>query len=141
PGCTVEVDESKFGRTKYYHGHWVEGQWCFGAFCRETRDFFAVPVERRDSATLLEVIKARIAPGTTIISDCWKAYDCLGDEGYLHLKVNHSLNFVDPDTGTHTNTIERLWRSAKESFPYTGRRKEHYTDYLARFYFLKKFPT
>ena len=31
----------------------------------------------------------------------WKGYDCLQDEGYNHLTVNHSLNFVDPDTLSH----------------------------------------
>ena len=34
-----------------------------------------------------------------------KAYDCLTDEGYSHLSVNHSLNFVDPDTGAHTQRL------------------------------------
>ena len=35
------------------------------------------------------------------MSDMWKAYDCLQDEGYNHLTVNHSLNFVDPDSLYH----------------------------------------
>ena len=29
-GIEVEVDESKFGKRKYYRGHRVEGQWVFG---------------------------------------------------------------------------------------------------------------
>ena len=37
-------------------------------------------------------------PRTRNMSDMWKAYDCLQDEGYVHPAVNHSLNFVDPDT-------------------------------------------
>ena len=72
-----------------------------------------VSVLKRNSDTLLRVIEERIKPGTTIISDCWKAYDCLKDHGYVHLKVNHSITFVDPDTGAHINAIESMWRHAK----------------------------
>ena len=36
PEIKVEIDESKFGRRKYYRGHKVEGQWIFGG--RETLD-------------------------------------------------------------------------------------------------------
>lgn len=30
PGIEVQIDESKFGRRKYYRGHRVEGVWVFG---------------------------------------------------------------------------------------------------------------
>ncbi|XP_037780346.1 uncharacterized protein LOC119576777 [Penaeus monodon] len=113
PGEIVEIDESKFGKRKYNVGRLIEGQWVFGGVCRKSRKFFFVPVQTRDSLTLLKVIKERIHPGTTVISDCWKAYNCLETEGYQHLTVNHSYNFVDPDTKAHTNTIERKWRDAK----------------------------
>ena len=92
----MEIDESKFGKRKYNVGRVIEGQWVFGAICRGTRDFFMVPVGNRSAGTLLKIIKDRVKPGSTIISDCWRAYDCLESEGYQHLKVNHSLNFVDP---------------------------------------------
>jgi hypothetical protein len=36
---------------------------------------FLVVVQNWIATTLLEVIKEWILPGTTIISDCWKAYD------------------------------------------------------------------
>ena len=29
-GIEVEIDESKFGKHKYYRGHKVDGQWVFG---------------------------------------------------------------------------------------------------------------
>lgn len=86
-GRVVEIDESKFGRRKYNRGHRVEGQWVFGGYERGSGRVFMVPVEERSSAVLLPIIENWILPGTTIISDCWKAYDCLEDEGYRHLKV------------------------------------------------------
>ena len=134
-GRVVEIDESKFGKRKYNVGRLIEGQWVFGGICRETRECFMVPVENRDSETLVRLIKDYIKPGTTIISDYWKAYDCLEEEGFVHLKVNHSINFVDPVTGAHTNTIERRWRDVKSLVPKYGRRKSHFVGYLAVSYF------
>ena len=69
-------------------------------------------VERRDKDTLLPIIHAQILilQRTRVISDVWRAYDCLHDKGYVHLTVNHHLNFVDPDTGAHTQHIESIWR-------------------------------
>ena len=44
--------------------------------------------------------------------------------GYVHLTVNHRLNFVDPDTGAHTQRIASTWWGMKQSFPRTGGSKE-----------------
>jgi len=97
-----------------------------------------VPVEDRSKDTLLPLIQETTAAGTPIVSDCWRAYDCLDDSGYQHLKVNHSINFVDPVTKANTQKIERLWRDLKDSIPHFGQRKEHYDGYLAHFAFLRK---
>ena len=66
---------------------------------------FLVTVPSCDKETLIPIIKDRIKPGITILSDCWKSYDCLEKEDFLHLTVNHSLSFVDPGTGCHTQNI------------------------------------
>ncbi|XP_068242337.1 uncharacterized protein [Palaemon carinicauda] len=132
---TVEIDESKFGKRKYNVGRVIDGQWVFGGICQESREFFLVPVETRDRDTLLSLIKERIEPGKTIISDCWRAYNCLAEEGFKHLTVNHSLHFVDPQTQAHTNTVERKWRDVKNLVPKYGRRKKHFVGYLATSYF------
>ena len=58
-------------------------------------------------------------PGTIVISDCWKSYDTLHEKDFEHLKVNHSINFVNPETGAHTQTIESLWWQIKRSLPET----------------------
>ncbi|XP_064084126.1 uncharacterized protein LOC135199936 [Macrobrachium nipponense] len=97
-GLTVEIDESKFGKRKYNVGRVIDGQWVFVGICRETRQCVLVPVKLRSAETLLPIIQQFFEPGTTIVSDCWKAYNCLQELGYQHLQVNHSLNFVDPVT-------------------------------------------
>ena len=130
PGKTVEIDESKFGKMKYNRGRYVEGQWVFGGICRQTKACFLVPVEHRDKDTLLPIIRANILPGTRVMSDKWKAYDCLQDKGYQHLTVNHSLNFVDPDTGAHTQGIENTWWGVKRGMPRTGTSKDLFESYL-----------
>jgi hypothetical protein len=86
---------------------------------------------------LLPIIKDWIEKGTTIVSDYWRSYDCLKKEEYQHLKVNHSLNFKDPETGAHTNNIECEWRHAKAQIPGYGRRKYFYPQYLAKYMFLR----
>ena len=71
-------------------------------------------------------------PEITIISDFWKAYDGLSKEGFNHLKVTHPVNFVDPDSGAHTNTIESTWRALKKSLPVSGTVKSLYDTYTSQ---------
>ena len=64
-------------------------------------------VQRRDAATLLPIIAAHTAPGTIIHSGEWAAYCQVRNIPAVasHNAVNHSLNFVDPQTGVHTQNI------------------------------------
>ena len=120
PGMTVEIDESKFGKTKFNRNRYIEGQRVFGGICRQ-----------RDKGTILPIIRAHILPGTCAMSDMWKAYDCLKDEGYTHLiSATHSLNLVDPDTGAHTQRIENTRSGVKRSMPRTGTSKDLFESYL-----------
>ena len=48
PSMTVEIYESKFGKTKFNRGRYIEGQWVFGAICRQTKACFLVSVGQRD---------------------------------------------------------------------------------------------
>ena len=89
----------------------------FGGIQRDTKECFFKCVADRTANTLVSIISENILPGTTVISDCWKAYSSLNSEGFSHLTVNHSVNFVDPETGAHTNTIESTWRALKKSIP------------------------
>ena len=41
-----------------------------------------------------------------------------------HETVNHSLHFVDPDTGVDTNTIKGIWNGLKIGIPPRNRATE-----------------
>ena len=83
-------------------------------------------VEDRSADTLIPIIKKHVLPGTIIISDCWKAYSKLEEEGFQHQTVNHSKEFINKETGAHTNTIESTWRAVKTSLPKHGTVKSLY---------------
>jgi transposase-like protein len=122
-GRIVEIDESLFIKVKHNRGRDIlrPKVWVFGLYERATADqpkrvlFFKV--DSRDAVTLLNIIYNHVLPGTTILSDCWAAYNRIIDldRQYDHRTVNHSLTFVAPD-GTHTNSIESTWRAAKRQF-------------------------
>ncbi len=133
-GIEIEIDESKFGRRKYYRGKRVDGQWVLGG--REKLDkckVFMVPVEDRSAATLIPIIEKFVKKGSIIHTDCWKSYNSLKEKGFDHLEVNHSKEFKNPETGACTNGIEGDWRHAKVSLPDYGVKKGDHQGYLAEF--------
>jgi len=83
----------------------------FGGVERESGETCLVPVPDRTTDTLMTIIGDWIEPGTTVINDSWAAYCDLGAQRYTLQTVNHSIQFVDPTTGAHTNTIENTWLS------------------------------
>ena len=133
-GIEVEIDETKFGKRKYHHGHKVEGQWVFGGREKYNKQkIFMVPVHNRKASTLIPIIKKWIAPGSIIHSDCWKAYNNLNKMGYTHVTVNHSKEFVNSETAACTNAIESDWRHAKDHMPAYGTHLGDHAGYLAEF--------
>ena len=73
-------------------------------------------VSQRDTATLYPIIQQFCKPGTTIHSDEWSAYRAITStipSITAQSFVNHSLNFVDPVTGVHTQNVESYWNRVK----------------------------
>lgn len=72
------------------------------------------------------------------MSDAWKSYKNL--EKYLpdldltHQFVNHTENFVDPDTGCHTQNIESLWSVIKRKLCKGGINNGNYERILDKIY-------
>ena len=54
------------------------------------------------------------------MSDEWRAYNAIPNLDMAHQTVNHSLNFVDPSTGAHTQGIESTWSQAKRMMKREG---------------------
>jgi hypothetical protein len=60
-------------------------------------------------------------------------YNGLDADGFNHLTVNHTYNFVDPDTFAHTQTIEFSWRKLKKRIFGGGVRKPNLADHLCEY--------
>ena len=85
PGHIIEVDEMKIGRRKYNQGRIVEGVWLLGMIDVATNQIRLefCPENKRDSNTLLMLIKKHVSEDSTIFTDCWKGYANLSKEGFF----------------------------------------------------------
>ena len=101
---------------------------------RVARDFifiiFRVPEWTRETL-VHRFITTHIQPGTVIFSDQFTLYIPLNQLEYIHVSVNHSKNFVDPDSGAHTNTIEGVGALVKKKLKWMcGTLYEYIPSYL-----------
>lgn len=138
----VEIDESLFFKRKYNRGRLRSPQWVFGGIERNSGECFLVPVPDRKAETLLPIIRQRIQPGSTIISDCWSAYRRISEQGdYIHQTVNHSYNFVDPlSPSVHTQNIENCWLHAKRQIrKQFGTNQQYLEGHIYEFMYKRKF--
>jgi transposase-like protein len=89
---------------------------------------FDWPICQTTEETLLPIIIEHCQRGSEIHTDGWATYNLLEENGFVHRNVIHERNFVDPETGAHTQTIESNWRALKH-------RLKHLLTYS---YFLNK---
>ena len=73
------------------------------------------------------------------MSDCWKAYSSLKEEGYTHLTVNHSVTFENKDTRVCSNLIESTWNAVKKSCTKYGAQKQFFGSYLVEYIIRKNY--
>lgn len=75
-------------------------------------------------------LETDVKEGSEIYIDQWREYSWIGKEGFgVHRTVNHTKNFVDPNTGARTQKIESNWRPLKNRGTRGGiHRKDLYLD-------------
>ena len=135
-GLNVEIDESISAKRKNNTGRVLQEIWVFRRVCRETHEQFVFEVLNRKSRTLLPIIQHMILPGSIIHTDGWKAYNNIPTLSgrYTHMVVNHSRNFINPQTGAHTQTVERMWREVKRiRRMYEGVQRNEVSFHLAEY--------
>lgn len=118
PSVICQIDESLFcHKVKYHRGRAPSEQiWVFGIVDTSftpSRGYLSV-VPNRSEENLYPIIESVVLPGTIIWSDSWAAYRNISSRlRFEHGMVNHSLNFVDSQTGIHTQNIESYWNKQK----------------------------
>ena len=94
----IEIDESLFAKYKYKQGR-IRGtmrSWVLGLKERRTgRCRFFIVGNNRSAASLLPLILRSVKPGSVIYTDKWREYNSLRENGYIHMKVDHSIQFVN----------------------------------------------
>lgn len=113
--------------------------WVFGLAQRKENNkgqkCYMQIVPDREAPTLLSIVFEKCLKGSIIYSDCWSSYNKISKlNEYQHQTVNHSYNFLDPDTGTCTNLIECLWNVSKQKFKeIKGCKRAYVQSYIDEF--------
>ena len=122
PNKIVQIDESLFRhKPKHHRGRATSREvWVFGMVDTSTQPalgYMEIVPDRR-AQTLLPIIQSHVNPGSTVYSDQWSAYSNVSSLRNVasHSTVNHSLHFVEPTTGVHTQHVESYWSQVKRKF-------------------------
>ena len=134
---TVEVDKAKFVKRKFNKSAYREGVWVLVGVDRETGQCFLAPCpdNKRGAPTLLPFIQHWVLPGSIVYTDEWGAYSDLTAQCYTHDSANHSIQYVNPQTGVQINTQEGLWHHVKRQM--IG--WKNLEDFLIDFMFRRRF--
>lgn len=117
PNTVIEIDESKFDGC---NGHRLSGQWIFSGIQQQSNwSCFIFPVgEKKDGASLIEIIEQWVKPGTTLLCN-WKPLERLTTDGYNYLTLSHNMTFKNVDEAelgpSCTNSSCNFWKTIRSS--------------------------
>jgi transposase len=140
----VELDEAYVGgkRSGGKRGRGAEGKTIVMGMKEHGGDIRAEVIPNIKKATLREVVKRNVEPGSVVSTDELMSYGLLTDDGYKHGRVTHGEKIwkaFDYRTGEwhSTNHVESFWNLFKNSVRSTHVHiSEKYMErYLAEFTF------
>lgn len=98
-----------------------------------------MPVVNRNKETMNRITQHFIEPNSIVYTDLWLGYIDVQNHGLDHLTVNHSCNFINPETGANTQKIEGLWRHFRDHFPKNGVPLRSVMSYIYEFIYRYNF--
>ncbi|KAG0438054.1 hypothetical protein DMUE_3334, partial [Dictyocoela muelleri] len=108
-------------------------RWVFGIADTSHRPakYYVKLVNNRAANTILLIIQQVCRSGTVIWSAEKRSYNNVNRMGFIHKRVNHTFNFVNPLNNCHTQNIESLWNKLKRRIKNKmGVKHELLQDYL-----------
>lgn len=146
----VEIDETQLYKEKLSKApgrpYEYSDIWLIGFKERHSKRFLIFPSEIRSADVFIPILLAHVKVQSRIYTDSFSVYvnnrktipeSKLEQWNYIHKFVNHSITFVNEIfEDTHTNNIERLWRTVKEHIR-KHKTRSLYMLCIGRFYFHK----
>jgi len=108
-GCyreiTVQVKEAEMHKTKYNNGHIIYRKWNFQTQV-DTKDILSCLYTPENAKCCWKITNKYTELSNTRTSNCWKAYNCLENEGLHDLTRTNSITLVDPENSKHAKIMK-----------------------------------
>jgi len=105
-------EKNKHANKKLRAGRGAVGKVAVVGMLDENKQVRAKPVQDVTGPTIKGFIRQNAPAGATVVTDTFKSYSGLSNEGYNHKMVNHSVGEYLRDKA-HTNGIESFWSLLK----------------------------
>lgn len=104
---------------------------------------YAEIISDKRSSTILPIIERVVRPGSHIYTDEGRSYFPLGmNSDYNHQSVVHKYNFVNPETGVHTQHVEsfnnKMKRKIKDRLGIDADKREEFINEFLFFDWFKE---
>lgn len=109
-GEIVQIDETWLPNVRDSSQRNAKGAIVFGIHDKAGVQTCVIP--NRRAATIMGLIEAWVAPGTTVITDSHRSYHALSKHGFSHVALNHCRGEWKKQ-GFSTAWIESYWNSLK----------------------------